>query len=202
MPFIDTQLEHEMRRLESANLEVVGEMTKISKATKRRRLIAVAILSDMERQGRTLAVVVRPYAYEHMIIRGRVEIPTGFVTDFASIPSAVQFLIQPFGRHAPAAVIHDYLYAIGADGRRKQADKVFLEAMKDNGVSFFRRSLMFRMVRWFGGKGYGLVEDWSFVDHETGAPVETALVRPEIDYLTQDEFKAAKKAAKTATAKA
>ena len=34
-----------------------------------------------------------------------------------------------------------------------------------------RRSLMYRMVRFFGGGGYGLKNDWSFVDIETGEPV-------------------------------
>ena len=36
-------------------------------------------------------------------------------------------------------------------------------ACQDAGVPALRRSLMYRMVRFFGGGGYGLKNDWSFV---------------------------------------
>jgi hypothetical protein len=101
-----------------------------------------------------------------------VEVPLGFVTDFASIPSFFHFIVQPFGRHAPAAVLHDYLYAIGQHKARRLADRLFLNAMKDAGVPALRRSLMYRMVRFFGGGGYGLKDDWKFVDAESGDPVD------------------------------
>ena len=36
--------------------------------------------------------------------------PTGFVTDFASIPPIFYSVLRPDGEYAYAAVIHDYLY--------------------------------------------------------------------------------------------
>ncbi|MDP3460749.1 MAG: DUF1353 domain-containing protein [Hyphomonas sp.] len=175
MPFVD--MAPRVSDLESAGLEgleAVRRATHVGKDQVRRHMVAVAILSDMEKKGRTLAVVTRPYAYVHPIhgVEVTVEVPLGFVTDFASIPSFFHFIVQPFGRHAPAAVLHDYLYAIGQKKARRLADRLFLNAMKDAGVPGFRRSLMYRMVRLFGGGGYGLNDDWKFVDIDTGDPVE------------------------------
>jgi hypothetical protein len=171
VPFIDTSAD--TGHLESrgdGDLEARRKATHVGKGEARRRLIAVAILADMEKQGRTLAVVTRPYAYLHTVYgeEVRVEVPQGFVTDFASIPTFLHFIVQPFGRHAPAAVLHDYLYALGQRKARALADRLFLNAMKDAGVPAFRRSLMFLSVRLLGGRGYGLKGDWKFVDTETG----------------------------------
>ncbi len=175
MPFVDRA--PRATDLESAGLEgleAVRRATHVGKDQVRRHMVAVAILSDMEKKGRTLAVVTRPYAYVHPVhgVEVTVEVPLGFVTDFASIPSFFHFIVQPFGRHAPAAVLHDYLYALGQKKARRLADRLFLNAMKDAGVPGFRRSLMYRMVRLFGGGGYGLNDDWKFVDIDTGDPVE------------------------------
>lgn len=171
MPFVDMSAQSD---LESLDAETVREKTHVGRDEHRSRLIAVAILSDMEKQGRTLAVVTRPYAYMHEIrgVNVAVEVPEGFVTDFASIPSFFHFLVQPFGRHAPAAVLHDYLYAIGQKKARPIADRLFLNAMREAGVGALRRSLMYRMVRFFGGRGYGLPDDWKFVDTEEGQDIE------------------------------
>lgn len=175
MPFIDTSAGS--AGLEAGaedGLETLRKQTHVGEGQVRRRLIAVAILAEMEKQGRTLAVVTRPYAYMHEVYDQQVivNVPQGFVTDFASIPKPLQILIPPFGRHAPAAVLHDYLYAIGQKKARPLADRLFLHAMREAGVPAFRRSLMYRMVRMFGGGGYGLREDWMFVDTENGDPAE------------------------------
>src|SRR5262249_6063867 len=39
-----------------------------------------------------------------------VTVPTGFVTDLASIPSSFWSLLRPDGLYAYAAILHDYLY--------------------------------------------------------------------------------------------
>jgi len=174
MPFVDMSGGGAgLESLDDEGLEAIRRKTHVGKGEARRRLIAVAILADMEKQGRTLAVVTKPYAYIHPIhgIDVKVEVPQGFVTDFASIPSALHFIVQPFGRHAPAAVLHDYLYAVGQKKARRLADRLFLNAMREAGVPALRRSLMYRMVRFFGGGGYGLKDDWAFVDTDTGEPV-------------------------------
>ena len=74
-----------------------------------------------------------------------ITVPTGFVTDLASVPRAMWWLIAPFDI-ARAAIIHDLLYKtirqyrwkIGIDkdlgvvkAAKIAADKVFLLGMKD-----------------------------------------------------------------------
>ena len=85
-------------------------------------------------------------------------VPEGYVTDFASIPRAAWTLIgPPLGRHARAAILHDWLYDTnGAWGRfdRETSDRIFLEAMKVLGVNWVKRSLMFRAVRLGGAGGW------------------------------------------------
>jgi hypothetical protein len=174
MPFVDLAADVSALEGVSDDPEAIRELTHVSKGLPRSRLVAVAILADMAKQGRTLAVVTRPYAYIHPVYGQdvTVEVPKGFVTDFASIPRIFHFIVHPFGSHAPAAVLHDYLYAVGQKKCRALADKLFLNAMKEAGVPGFRRSVMFRMVRTFGGGGYGLESDWKFVDAETGEDIE------------------------------
>ncbi|MEO0983819.1 MAG: DUF1353 domain-containing protein [Pseudomonadota bacterium] len=189
MAFVDLEVEQRYAGLESMDAESVRQMSEVGVDKTRSRLIAVAIMADMEKKGRTLAVVVRPYGYVHDVLESRIEIPTGFVTDFASIPSGLHWLIHPFGRHAPAAVIHDFLYAIGDKGKRRFADKIFRDAMKDSGVPYLRRSVMYRMVRLFGGGGYGLEADWSFVDSVSGDPLPEAPSPPLLSYRDREAMK-------------
>ncbi len=152
---------------------VALESLKVGHDKPKKRLVAVAILADMERSGRTLAVVIKDYTYMHAIgvTDVNVTVPQGFVTDFASIPKEFQWLIHPFGSHAPAAVLHDFLYAIGQKGVRRYADALFLHAMRESGVRRWRRRTMYVMVRVFGGRGYGRSGDWAFADAETGAEI-------------------------------
>lgn len=82
----------------------------------------------------------------------RIEVPEGFKTDFASVPRAFWWLFPPDGRYTNAAIIHDYLYYTKGFGRysRKQADLIFLEAMKVLGVPYLQRKTIYRAVRLFG----------------------------------------------------
>lgn len=179
MPFIDAG--EDIRSLESVSGEALEALT-VASDRARTRLMNVGILADMAKRGRTLAVVTRAYTYYHEVkgIEIVVTVPEGFVTDFASIPGPAQILIQPFGRHAPAAVLHDFLYALGQKKARAYADRLFLHAMRESGVPFLRRSVMFRMVRFFGGGGYGLADDWAFVETEYGGPAEPPFPRDSI----------------------
>lgn len=77
-------------------------------------------------------------------------VPAGFVTDFASIPRGLWSLFPPTGEYAAAAVAHDYLYQHGI-GLRLWADKLFLDRMEALGVKRWKRELMYRAVRLFGG---------------------------------------------------
>lgn len=87
---------------------------------------------------------------------GRVTVPAGFECDGASIPRVLWPLSGgPFeGRHRSAALIHDYLYACGRDGKpecsRKEADQTFYEAQRACGCSAVSARTKYLAVRAFG----------------------------------------------------
>lgn len=95
-----------------------------------------------------------------------ITVGAGFYTDLASIPWPARGLLPPDGPWAKAAVIHDALYRFkgvrcgvrnGAlvSYSRAQADAILDEAMKVLGVPAWKRSIIYRAVRLFGGKGWG-----------------------------------------------
>jgi hypothetical protein len=92
--------------------------------------------------------VVRKHGGPELII-----VKVGFETDLASTPRWLWSLLPPFGKYAGAAIIHDYLYQ-AHEGTRKQADVVFREAMQEQRVPRYKRELMYRAVRLFGGRGW------------------------------------------------
>lgn len=82
---------------------------------------------------------------------GLIEVPTGFRTDFASVPR-IPIVYSMFGNTShSSAVIHDWLYSGQAKVSRKGADEVFIEAMKSRKQSEWRRKPMFWAVRLFAG---------------------------------------------------
>jgi len=81
-------------------------------------------------------------------------VPAGFITDLASTPRWVGPLLPPIGAYAPAAVIHDWLYATPTGGSRRDADRAFLAAMREAGVPRWQRWLLYVGVR-IGGVGRG-----------------------------------------------
>lgn len=90
-------------------------------------------------------------------------VPSGFSTDFASVPRFLWWLFPPYGRHTKAAVVHDYLYAErplalyasrgkrGVPGyhtiTRVDADGLFRRMMRELGVPAWRRWAMYLGVR-------------------------------------------------------
>lgn len=83
-------------------------------------------------------------------------VPAGFQTDGASIPRIFWNILSPFGSYFPAALVHDYLYskASTCNLTREQADGVFLQAMKDIGVGFVTRRIIYSAVRLGGWASY------------------------------------------------
>lgn len=81
----------------------------------------------------------------------QVIVKEGFDFDGASIPRALWSLVgSPFsGGVQRAACIHDALYSSQLLPR-KEADKIFLEAMKCDGVPLMRRYAYYFAVRAFG----------------------------------------------------
>ena len=76
----------------------------------------------------------------------RIEIPTGFLTDLASIPRIFHSVIPVNGKHRLPAILHDYLFVI-QDRPRAEADALFQEAMEACGVRWTQRKAMYLAVR-------------------------------------------------------
>lgn len=113
-------------------------MTFVSKS------IAVEALPDSDVLWRLLREVV--YRDGSEVYR----VPEGYVTDFASIPRATSWLYPRTGAYSAAAIIHDWLITdllpTGAI-TSTHVDYVFREAMKELGVPFARRWVMWAGVR-------------------------------------------------------
>ena len=80
-------------------------------------------------------------------------IPQGFETDFASVPRFFWRVLPPWDKHLRAALLHDFLYQ---DGRFSQAvcDEYFNDAMVSLGIAPWKRWLLYRAVKYFGGIAY------------------------------------------------
>ena len=94
-----------------------------------------------------------------------ITVPAGFRFDLSSVPRALWWLIAPFELSIAAPMLHDFLYLHG--GRppagtlmpprtytRADADRVFREVMKAEGVPMWRRVLGYAAVRLFGGDAW------------------------------------------------
>lgn len=87
-----------------------------------------------------------------------VVIPAGFVFDGASVPQLFTNLFPKSGaRYDRAACLHDWLYATQTTSR-KEADDLFLEAMKADGVNWATRRTIYRAVRMFGWSAWNKVK--------------------------------------------
>jgi hypothetical protein len=76
-------------------------------------------------------------------------------------------VFNPIGDNAEAAVVHDWLYAVGEPGQREQADAIFLYALNQAGVAPLQSKLMYEAVRAGGASAYGAPSEWRFVDPES-----------------------------------
>ena len=88
----------------------------------------------------------------------RIVVPKGFITDFASVPRIpIAFFLAGNTAHKPA-VIHDWLYSANVAPKkcftRCEADRILREAMKDEGIWWWRRWFMWIGVRIGGGVCY------------------------------------------------
>lgn len=98
--------------------------------------------------------LLAPIRYDSAILRARLMVDAGFVTDFASVPRLpFAYLLAGNTAHGPA-ITHDFLYQTHLSVDRAQADAVFLEAMEADGVARWRRRLMWSAVRMAGGSSW------------------------------------------------
>ena len=108
---------------------------------------------DVLRHGSKVRVRLnKPKLYE---IDGRTfMVPRGFITDFASVPRGLWNTLPPWGEYAEAAVLHDWLYRNPGIVTRKEADLIFRKLMKQHGVGFLKRWVMWAGLRVGGGRAY------------------------------------------------
>lgn len=89
-----------------------------------------------------------------------ITIPNDYTTDGASIPwPCTKLLSRTDPQIAQAAVVHDWLYEHrGFLGwitiSRKKMDKIFYNCMKVLGMPWWKRQIVYRVVRAFGWLGY------------------------------------------------
>lgn len=84
-------------------------------------------------------------------------VPKGFETDFATVPRVIQWLIPTYGKYTLAAILHDYFCVELSKAFREQrepfitssdTDGVFRRVMRELGVPFAQRWLIWTGVRW------------------------------------------------------
>jgi hypothetical protein len=91
-----------------------------------------------------------PLVYYSDVLGRTVTVPTGYVTDLASVPRLFRFIVPVANaKNRRAAVVHDYLctHPEGLVKDQKQADMVFREALSVVGVGRFRSAALYYPVR-------------------------------------------------------
>ena len=78
-----------------------------------------------------------------------IEVPVGFVTDFASVPRILWSFIPCWGKYGNAAVIHDFCYW-EQRYTRKRSDEIFMEAMGVLEVGRIQKAILYWIVYLFG----------------------------------------------------
>ncbi len=104
---------------------------------------------DARLTGRREWELLSPLGYRSDLLDCTILVPTGFQTDFASVPRIPVIFTLWGDRAHREAVIHDYLYRMDSEPvvSRKEADRVFLEAMKARGKPRYISQAMYRGVR-------------------------------------------------------
>lgn len=96
--------------------------------------------------------LTQPFIYHSELLNRDIELPTGYVTDLASVPRLFRFIVPVANaKNRRAAVVHDYLCTNpeGLVKDQKQADQVFREALGVVGVGRFRSAALYYPVRTF-----------------------------------------------------
>ena len=90
---------------------------------------------------------------EEVVYAGRLDVfvvPVGTLTDFASVPRPFAWLVPDYGRYTAPAVLHDHLVRVERPAGRvsaREADLLFVRAMRGLGVPFLLRWFMWGAVR-------------------------------------------------------
>jgi hypothetical protein len=79
-----------------------------------------------------------------------INVPAGFITDFASVPRIFWWIYPQWGKYGNAAVIHDFLYWEQSKYKKDEADKIFMEGMTVLGVGKVTAKILYLAVKYFG----------------------------------------------------
>lgn len=91
--------------------------------------LQVELFDPYANDGTGLWMLTAPFRYYSSLLRREVEVPYGFVHDYASVPRLPLIYAATGNRYHRPAVLHDYLCR-QRHVRRDRADSVFLEAMR------------------------------------------------------------------------
>jgi hypothetical protein len=107
----------------------------------------------LQQRNATDFYLVEPFRYlkdgvERIVPRDHPLDPHSDVTDLASVPDFLTWLVPRYGRHSLPALLHDDLQHQfdGTDMTSRKADVIFRDAMGDTRVPFMRRWLMWSAV--------------------------------------------------------
>jgi uncharacterized protein DUF1353 len=94
-------------------------------------------------------IVKAPFAYGGK--KQVFEVCVGETTDFASVPRVLVWFLPRYGRYSLPAILHDHLWRVEAPAGRisyRDADATLRRAMRERGVPFATRWIMWTAVRW------------------------------------------------------
>jgi|ERR1019366_1027732 hypothetical protein len=83
----------------------------------------------------------------------KVEVPSGFVTDLASIPRVFWSLLRPDGEYVYPAIVHDYLYWVQSRSRA-ESDEIFKLGMQEFSINPATIEVIYRAVRLGGNASW------------------------------------------------
>ncbi len=124
-------------------------------------VLAAKYILTVPFQGDVVVKPIRPegkrwelvQSFSYIGARETFTIPAGFRTDFASVPRVFVWLLPRYGRWTEAAILHDYLWELSRQNkfRKSDADGIFNRAMRELGVPYLRRWIIWAAVRWASG---------------------------------------------------
>jgi len=113
--------------------------------------LEVEQVEDSGEQGRGTWRLLAPLVYESDVAATTIEVPAGFITDFASVPRVPLVFDWLGDRGNLAATVHDFLYTAPHPFTRAIADAVLREALIAQGVAHEEAEAIYLGVHEFGG---------------------------------------------------
>lgn len=116
--------------------------------------LEVELVNQESHSGRGDWKLLSPLEYQSdLFYKPKITVPTGFITDFASVPRVPVVFLLVGNTASEAAVLHDYIYkTLPHPFTREEADDILYEASLATGVPKWRAWIIWAGVRMFGCK--------------------------------------------------